>query len=319
MTSAPLVDVHVHVLPSETDPIRDGYEIWEYGPRDDVVFCDARGTVHDVDEAVREAGFAHVVAVNLFVADLVREEALSALRQDEPAQAAAAIEESMPDRLRAFNRWICDVARDRPWMTPFVAADPHVLGGEAGAAHLREMAEGHGARGIKIHPAAQRFRPDDPGMAPIYRECRELGLAVLSHSGASQGRIEWAEPAAFASVLRDHPGLTLVLAHLGGGRWGQTVELAASFPQATFDLCEVIEWTGAPNAPADEQLAALIREVGVHRVMMGSDYPWYDLGHTVERVMALPGFSDEEREGILGGNAARILGLPVDTGPSGRR
>ena len=69
---------------------------------------------------------------------------------------------------------------------------------------------------------------------------------------------------------------------------------------------------------APESLNYLIKLVGADHVMMGSDYPWYDLGHTVERVMALPGLSDEEREGILGGNAARILGLPLDTGPAAR-
>jgi predicted TIM-barrel fold metal-dependent hydrolase len=105
--------------------------------------------------------------------------------------------------------------------------------------------------------------------------------------------------------------MTVVLAHLGGGRWRQTAELAAAYPNAVFDLCEVIEWTGAADAPTDAQLAALIREVGPDRVVMGSDWPWYDLGHTVERINELPGLSDEERDGILGGNAARILGLPI--------
>jgi uncharacterized protein len=309
--SGPLVDVHVHVLPSANDPIRDGYEIWEYGAKDGVVFSHARGTVDEIEAAVAGTGFTHVVAVNLFAADVVRDEALGKLAEGDPESAAAEIDESMPDRMRTFNRWICDVARTRPWMTPFVAADPHVLGGESGAAHLREMAESHGARGIKIHPAVQRFRPDDPGMAAIYRECRELGLAVLSHSGSSRGPFEWAEPAAFAPVLREHPDLTVVLAHLGGGRWRQTAELAAAYPHVVFDLCEVIEWTGGPDAPTDEQLAALIREVGPDRVVMGSDWPWYDLAHTVERVRELPRLSDDERDGILGGNAARILGLPI--------
>jgi predicted TIM-barrel fold metal-dependent hydrolase len=309
--TGPLVDVHVHVLPSDSDPMRDGYEIWEYGTKDGVVFSDARGTVDEVDAAVADADFTHVVAVNLFAADVVRSEAVAALPEKERERATAEIEESMPDRMRGFNRWICDVARTRPWMTPFVAADPHVLGGESGAAHLREMAESHGARGIKIHPAVQRFRPDDPGMAAIYRECRDLGLAVLSHSGSSRGPFGWAEPAAFAPVLREHPDMTVVLAHLGGGRWQQTAELAAAYPHVVFDLCEVVEWTGAPDAPTDQQLAALIREVGPDRVVMGSDWPWYDLAHTVERVYELPGLSDEEREGILGGNAARILRLSI--------
>ena len=43
--------------------------------------------------------------------------------------------------------------------------------------------------------------------------------------------------------------------------------------------------------------------------MMGSDFPWYDLDHTVERVMGLPLLSTEEKEGILGANALNILNL----------
>ena len=53
----------------------------------------------------------------------------------------------------------------------------------------------------------------------------------------------------------------MVLAHLGGGQWRQRSEPAAAYPHVVFDLCEVIEWTGAPDAPTDQQLAALIREV----------------------------------------------------------
>ena len=43
--------------------------------------------------------------------------------------------------------------------------------------------------------------------------------------------------------------------------------------------------------------------------MMGSDFPWYDLDDTSERVMELPLLSKEEKESILGANAVRLLSL----------
>jgi len=315
MSGSLLIDVHVHVMPSPNDPIRDGYEIWEYGARDaDVVFCDDRGTLEDTLAAMGAAGFSRVVAANMFAADVVRDDVVGRLPADlsgpERDRRIAEIDASMPDRLRDFNRWICDVAREHPSITPFVAADPHVLGGEAGAAHLREMAEDHGARGIKIHPIVQQFHPDDPRMAPIFGVCQSLGLTVLSHSGLARGSEQWAEPNAFAPLLQSFPRLTLLMAHLGGGSWTQTRAFAEAFPTATFDLCEIVEWTGAANAPTDDQLGQLIAAIGPDRVMMGSDYPWYDLNHTVERVQSVPGLSDEQREGILGANAVRLLGLP---------
>jgi hypothetical protein len=85
--------------------------------------------------------------------------------------------------------------------------------------------------------------------------------------------------------------------------------VAADFPQLAFDLSEIIEWTGAPHAPSAAGLAALIREIGADRVMLGSDFPWYDPLRTADRVAGLPGLSAAERVAILGGNAMRIFGL----------
>jgi len=176
---------------------------------------------------------------------------------------------------------------------------------------LREMVESHGAGGIKVHPVVQRFMPDDPRMGAIYRTCVEFGVPVLSHAGSAKANARFADPASFAPVLEAFPDLTLVLAHLGGARWSQTAEFARAFPQVTFDLSEIVEWTGAPNAPTREDLARLIRDVGPARVMLGTDFPWYDLGRTVDLVMDLPLLATEEKEAILGMNAARILRLPL--------
>ena len=44
-------------------------------------------------------------------------------------------------------------------------------------------------------------------------------------------------------------------------------------------------------------------------LMLGTDFPWYDLGRTVELVMGLPLLSTGEKEQILGANAAGRLAL----------
>ena len=316
MSGPLLVDVHMHLY--ETKAVGEwwkaGYEIFEYGPKPDVHFSAFSGDVEDAVTAMAAAGYTHGVAVNLFSVDLFREEAVAGLPADlDPdarRAAVAEIEATMPDRLRRFNRWLLDALADVPQITPFVAVDPWALSPEENVEHLRETAD-RGARGIKLHPVVQRFAPDDPRMQPVYQACQEMGLTVLSHTGSSKGGEAFAEPDSFAGVLRAFPRLTVLLAHLGGGRWRQTVDLAKAFPQVVFDLCEIIEWTGAPNAPTDHELARMISEVGPDRVMLGTDFPWYDLDHTAQRVTDLPGLSPGEKEGILGANAARILGLPL--------
>jgi uncharacterized protein len=308
------VDVHMHLYPTAAsgDWWKSGYQIWEYGDKDGVRFSRYSGTVDDALAAMEEAGFSHGIAVNLLSVDLFREEALAALpaslQGDERARAVAEIDATMADRFRAFNRWLVDALAPVPRLTPYVGVDPWALTPAQNVEHLRELAE-RGARGIKLHPVAQRFQPDDPRMRPVYHACEELGLVVLSHTGSARGGEPFAEPRAFAAVLREHPRLPMVLAHLGGGSWRQTVALAAAFPEVSFDLCEIVEWTGAPNAPSDEDLARMIREIGPERVMLGTDFPWYDLGHTVELVMGLPLLSTGEKEQILGANAVGRLAL----------
>ena len=95
--------------------------------------------------------------------------------------------------------------------------------------------------------------------------------------------------------------------HLGGGAWRQTRDLASAFPNLRFDCSEIIAWAGAAAAPTALELAQLIRDVGADRVMLGTDFPWYDLDTTVEQVNSLPLLADEEKDQILGRNAAGLL------------
>ena len=131
----------------------------------------------------------------------------------------------------------------------------------------------------------------------------------MTHSGPSQGDNQDAEPKALAEVLKVVPDLRLIAAHVGGAAWRQTSEFAQAFPKVYFDCSEIIHWTGAPNAPSDRELAQLILDVGPERVMMGSDFPWYDIDHTIERVMELPLLANEQKEAILGANAKSFLNM----------
>ncbi len=244
---------------------------------------------------MRQGRYSHAIITNLFAVALLPEELRAAGR------------EVHAERLIAANRWACSVASTRSQFSIFVAADPAVLGGEPGAAHLSQMVERYGAKGVKIHPVVQQFKPDDSRMYPIYRTCIELGLPVLSHSGPSRDGTSWAEPASFANLLRAFPQLVLILAHLGGGAWRQTAAFASTFKSVFFDLSEIIAWAGAPKAPSREELARLILDIGPERVILGTDFPWYDLARTAELVQDLPLVIDDHKAAILGANAARIL------------
>ena len=315
MASPILVDAHLHIYRSREWGLRrlTGYNIGEYGPKEDVESADTTGSAEDALKDIAEAGFHRVVVANLFAEDQARDFAIfhldPNLTDTQRADAIIEIENSTPTLFREYNYWACDLAADNEVLVPFVAVDPNALPGDEGATHLHELVESRGAKGVKVHPVLQDLDLSDPRMWPIYHACQDMGLPFLSHSGPAADGRPYAEPHAFAPVLEAFPRMKFIVAHMGGASWEQTLEIARAYPNAYFDSCEIIEWTGAPNAPTDEQLAQLIRDVGPDRVMMGSDYPWYGLTHSVERIMELPILTNTEKDAILGANAMEVLGL----------
>lgn len=309
------IDSHVHLYRSveEGNAEKDGYQVWEYGRKENVPVSAYPGTVDDILEAMEAAEIAKVIVVNLFIARQHLHAELAKLPEGlagaEKERRVKDIDAMVVDELKAFNRWICGVAQQHSQIIPFVGADVTVLPGEDCARHVRDMIENHGAHGVKLHGAAGGFDMSDERLWPMYAVCQELGAPIIGHSGPDRDGAGLAEPQAFGRMLKAFPRLHVVLAHMGGATWAQALEIAETYPNAFFDCCEIIEWTDGSNAPSEEQLVQLVKDIGPERVMMGSDFPWYDLDHTVERVMELPTLSSEEKEGILGANAVRILNL----------
>ena len=60
-----------------------------------------------------------------------------------------------------------------------------------------------------------------------------------------------------------------------------------------------------------EGLRHLAAECGVGQIFMGTDYPFPWTTTSVDHIITAPGFSDADRIAMLGGNAARLLGIPA--------
>jgi len=294
----------MHLFPSAAEGRRAvaDFPIVEYGEHEGVRLSARAGTVEDGLAALAEASAAHGCVLNSFE--------LPGLPHppDGGWPAAPPYPEHAP-ALRAYNEWVCEAAAAHPELLPFVTVNPGVLGSAEAAAHVTELAGERGAHGLKLHTIALRAHPGEAALAPTFALCAERQLPVVAHCGPDRHGAGWALPAAFAPVLEREPRLPLVLAHLGGAAWRETAAFAAAFPGARFDLSEIVAWTGAPDAPTAAELVALIRAIGAERVLLGSDFPWYEPADTVAQVLELPGLGAAEREAILGGNAAALLGL----------
>ena len=58
-----------------------------------------------------------------------------------------------------------------------------------------------------------------------------------------------------------------------------------------------------------QALKSLIAEVGVDRIMMGTDYPFPWTSTSVDHILNTPGLSDADRTAMLGDTAAKLLGI----------
>lgn len=300
------IDTHMHLYadPAQGEYETSAYPIHEYGDFDGVTFSARAGGVDEGLAALDEAGMEFAAVLGSYeLPDLDFPPGGERHWPQPPAFA------SHGDALREYNRWLCSLAGVSTRLLPFVTVNPAVLGGADSAVHLDDLIRVHGARGMKLHPIAIRTHADDPALQPVFAVAEDASLPVVLHSGPDIRGIGWSLPGRLAAILDSFPRLPLVLAHLGGAAWADTAELAARYPSAWFDLSEIVNWIGAPQAPSAAQVVELIRAIGVERVVTGSDFPWYDPASTVRIVQELPGFSDDERDALLGWNAARLLGV----------
>ncbi len=124
----------------------------------------------------------------------------------------------------------------------------------------------------------------------------------------------------FDGVLERHPSLKLCVAH-GGGYLPTYAGRMDHAHRARPDCREHIATPPSEYLARlyfdtvvfdPDHLAWLVRRYGADHVLLGTDYP-FDMGEAdpVGLVGRIPSLGETERAAIVGGNAARLLGIPV--------
>lgn len=221
---------------------------------------------------------------------------------------------------RAANDAALEAAHRYPGrVVAFCAVDPQW--GEAAVAEVERCAR-LGARGVgELHPDSQGYRLDDAALlAPVMEAARRLGLVVMAHASEPVGHQYAGKGATTPEVLlrfvEAFPENVIVCAHWGGGLpfYALMPEVAAALERVYFDSAA----TTFLYRP--EVFAVAARLVGPERILFASDYPLLDPRRVLRQVEEA-GLAPEARAALLGGNAARLLGLrealPPDAGASG--
>jgi len=272
---------------------------------------DYAGTPDELLPIMEKNNISRAVMVNMLPLADMRDAAIASLptslSEAERQQALKEIDARMLSRLERRNAWTCSLSRENPGLVTFITLDP-LMDEQTMVNEILDKVNNQGARGIKLHPGSQRHFPNDRRLWPAYRTAQELGLPIISHAGTFLAPLQYAQPRNFEEVLRSFPNLTLVMAHLGMGFFDESVSLARAYPNLQFDCCAIVSHTEAEGGLSDAAFTALIREIGVERVMFGSDFPWFDPADGIKRLLRLD-FSELEKRLLLGENAIRILKL----------
>lgn len=193
-------------------------------------------------------------------------------------------------------------------IVPFCTVQPR-----AGAAAAREVERcaAAGCRGVgELYPDGQGFAVDDlADVGPLLEVCRALQLPILIHASEPVGHSYRGKggttPERLYGLLRLAAGVPLILAHCGGGFafYELMPEVAALTEQVYYD-------TAAAAYLYRPAAVARLHDLAPGRVLFGSDYRLLSQRRML-RYVREAGLSPEAAAAVLGGNAARLLGLPA--------
>jgi predicted TIM-barrel fold metal-dependent hydrolase len=274
----PVLDAHVHCFPPECIAKRAQIAASDSGFA--AIYGDTRARMVDasaVASYMDSEGIDRVVVVGFCFAD--------------------------PGLVRLQNDYILDAAKADARIIPFIAIstgaeksalaemERAVAAGGRGIGELAWYGQGFGSgeRAALSRIAAQALAMDIPMMLHVNEQ--------VGHAYAGKSRMDFAELVRF---VEEHPGLTIILAHMGGGIcfYEFMPEVRRAFASVYYDCAAVpFLYSDAVYAFA----AAYLRD----KVLFGSDYPLLGLKRYRPAIEALDA---PAQRALLFDNGSRILG-----------
>ena len=238
-------------------------------------------------------------------------------------EALVEIRETTPDRLTAF----ATIALQHP---------------DLAVEQIDLAVKSQGFRGVSVGGSVDGLELADPKFNPVWAKCEEHDLLVFLHPTGTaalepSGRLDGSglltntignplettialSHLIFEGTLDRYPGLKICAAH-GGGYLGSYANrsdaVCRTFPNRVGPLPKKNPTAYLKDGQlyfdtivfTPEALRHLVAETGPDRIMIGTDYPFPWTSTEVELVMNTPDLTDDDRIAILGGTAAKLLGL----------
>ena len=198
------------------------------------------------------------------------------------------------------------------WSADFAAGHPDCLHTgtffpESSAADYVPAAIEVGTQIFKAHLQVGDYDPNDPLLEPVWGVLEDTGAPIVIHCGSGPTKGRFTGPQPIIELLRRHPRLTLIVAHLGMPEYADFFGLAEQYDNVHLDttmaFTSFIE--GMMPFPARDvpRLAAL-----GSKILFGTDFPNipHSYLHQVESLQNLD-LGDEWLRAVVYGNARKLF------------
>jgi predicted TIM-barrel fold metal-dependent hydrolase len=209
-----------------------------------------------------------------------------------------------------LNDWARDFAGEVPealWSATFYP--------EPGAATYVTELVAAGAEVFKVHVQVGEFHLDDPLLDGVWGALAEAGTPVVIHAGSGPVGNAFTGPDPLRRVLRTHPRLTAVIAHLGAPEYVEFLDLAERHERTYLDTTMMFTDFFDAASPYPDELFPRLADLP-DKVLLGSDFPTlpYPYAHQLEGLERLrekhPGLGDDWLRAICWDNPVRLFGEP---------
>jgi predicted TIM-barrel fold metal-dependent hydrolase len=209
-----------------------------------------------------------------------------------------------PARTRQKNDELITLSRKYPKLIPICSLHP--LDGDSAIQELKRIA-GLGVRVIKLHPHTQNFDVKDEKVHMLCQLAGQLGMIILMDNA----NIKPGDSEHLFDLAVKCSGTKFIFAHMGGlnFRFWNILPLARTakgffMDNIYFDISATIILMA--DSPIEEEFIWTIKNVGIDRVLLGSDFPQIMLkqaNDALERLNLTP----EEKNKIRYKNAMQLL------------
>ena len=210
--------------------------------------------------------------------------------------------------------------------------------GEIAAAELERCVKQNGMRGVEISTNVNGKDLTRAGLEKFFAKAEELDTLIFMHPIGTSFKDRMTDHyfrntighplesalavghLVFDGYLEKYPGLKICIAHGGGyvpaysGRfdhpWERRDDCRVNISKPPSHYVKKLYFDTVVFT--DHQLRYLVDTWGADKIVMGTDYP-YDMAEPdpVGFVDSTAGLTDDQKHLVMGGNAAKLLGLKV--------